>query len=146
MKSRIPDLVLVSFCLTASSVTLPVAAHHSYAIFDMEDIVTYEGVIVEYLWRSPHTHIVVDIAPGEGVPDEHVGTWDVEGGSTAIMTRQGWNRATLKAGDPISYVARPLRDGGKGSALFYVIRPDGSCLYMDVARPKEPDPRCSNDD
>jgi hypothetical protein len=146
MKSRTAGLVLVALGLTSAGVTPPVAAHHSYAIFDMDTVITYEGVIVEYNWRSPHVHIIVDIAPGEGVPDGHVGTWDVEGASTAIMTRQGWNRATLNAGDPITYVGRPLRDGGKGTALFYVIRPDGSCLYMDIARPKEPDPRCSNND
>jgi hypothetical protein len=133
-----------AFVLGAAGVTVPAAAHHSYALFDMETVITYEGVIVKYDWRSPHVHITVDIAPGEDVPADHVGTWDVEGASTAIMTRQGWNRATLNVGDRITYVGRPMRDGGKGTALFYVIRPDGTCLYMDVARPKDSDPRCSN--
>lgn len=52
------------------------------------------------------------------------------------MGRQGWTRATFKAGDAITAVARPLKDGAKGAALYYVTLPDGRRLYMDIARPK----------
>ena len=144
MTARIFEVVMLVLVLAAASAVRPAVAHHSYAMFDMENVVTYEGVVIEYTWRSPHAHLVVDIPPGEGVPSEHVGTWDVEGASTAIMTRQGWNRTTFKPGDRITYVARPMKDGAKGSALFYVIMPDNHCLYMDVARPKERDSRCEN--
>ena len=52
------------------------------------------------------------------------------------MGRQGWNKATFKAGDEITAVAHPLKDGSKGASLFYVIMPDGRRLYHDIARPK----------
>ena len=66
-----------------------------------------------------------------------VGTWDVEGGATNIMGRQGWTRATFKAGDHIKVVAHPMKDGTtKGASLFYAIMPDGKRLYHDIARPK----------
>ena len=41
------------------------------------------------------------------------------------MGRQGWNKVTFKAGDEITAVAHPLKDGSKGASLFYVILPDG---------------------
>jgi hypothetical protein len=66
-----------------------------------------------------------------------VGTWDVEGGSVNIMTRQGWTRASYKVGDPITVVGHPMKDGSKGISLFYAIRPDGTRLYHDIARPKD---------
>lgn len=116
----------------------PVAhAHHSFNMFSMDREVTYKGVVEEYDWRNPHVHMTIRVDPGEGVDPQTVGRWDVEGGSTVIMGRQGWNRATYKPGDPIELVGHPLRSGEKGLSLFYVIRPDGSRMYHDVARPKE---------
>jgi hypothetical protein len=120
--------------LAASSA--PVAAHHSFAMFDMEKEVTYKGVVTEFRWMNPHAHITVEIKPGPGVDVSQVGIWDVEGGSTNIMGRQGWNRATFKPGDPITLVGHPMKDGSKGISLFYVVMPDGKRLYHDIARPK----------
>ena len=114
----------------------PLFAHHSFSMFDMEKNVTYTGVVVEYLWNNPHVHFTIDIKPGPGIDQATVGRWDVEGGSTNIMTRQGWTRATLKPGDPITLVGHPMRDGSKGISLFYMTRPDGKRLYHDIARPK----------
>ena len=133
MKVRTVFAILVALALTGGSVL----AHHSFAMFDMDKDVTYKGgVVTEYKWINPHTHITVEIKPGAGVDPATVGTWDVEGGSTNIMGRQGWTRATFKAGDPITLVGHPMRDGSKGISLFYVIMPDGKRLYHDIARPK----------
>lgn len=114
----------------------PVSAHHSFAMFEMDKDITYKGVVSEYRWLNPHAHITVDIKAGPGVDPTTVGTWDVEGGSTNIMGRQGWTRATFKPGDPITLVGHPMKDGSKGVSLFYVIMPDGKRLYHDIARPK----------
>jgi hypothetical protein len=115
----------------------PLFAHHSFSMFDMEKDVTYKGVVVDYTWNNPHVHFTVEIKPAPGVEPASVGTWDVEGGSTNVMTRQGWTRATLKPGDPITLVGHPMRDGSKGISLFYMIMPDGKRLYHDIARPKD---------
>ena len=53
------------------------------------------------------------------------------------MTRQGWTRASYKVGDQIRLVGHPMKDGSKGISLFYAIRPDGTRLYHDIARPKD---------
>ena len=112
------------------------SAHHSFSLFDMEKEVTYKGVVSGYKWMNPHVHITVDIKAAPGVDPAVIGTWDVEGGSTVIMGRQGWTRATFKHGDPITLVGHPMKDGSKGISLFYVILPDGKRLYHDIARPK----------
>jgi hypothetical protein len=124
---------VTAIALTAGSVS----AHHSFAMFDMDKDVKYTGMVVDYKWVSPHVHITVDIKPGANIDPATVGTWDVEGGSTNIMGRQGWTRATFKAGDPITLVGHPMKDGSKGVSLFYVILPDGKRLYHDIARPKD---------
>jgi len=114
----------------------PVAAHHAFTMFDMDKELTYKGVVVDYMWSNPHVHFTVEIKAGPGIDPATIGRWDVESGSTNIMTRQGWTRATLKAGDAITLVGNPMKDGSKGIHLFYMIKPDGSRMYRDIARPK----------
>jgi len=114
---------------------VPAGAHHSFAMFEMTKDVTYEGTVLEYKWINPHSHITVQV-PATAADKSTVGTWDIEGGSTNIMTRQGWTRASYKAGDPIKLVAHPMKDGSKGASLFYAIKPDGTRMYHDIARPK----------
>ena len=133
MNARAPLLIVATVIWTMAS---PMYAHHSFAMFEMDKDVTYKGVVAEYKWTNPHVHITVEIKPESGVDPATVGTWDVEGGSMNIMGRQGWTRATFKAGDPITLVGHPMKDGSKGISLFYVVRPDGTRLYHDIARPK----------
>ena len=101
MNARVAPLV-AALLLIVGLAGARVFAHHSFAMFEMEKDVAYKGVVTEYKWINPHVHITVDIKPGPGVEPGTVGTWDVEGGSTNIMGRQGWTRATFKAGDAIT--------------------------------------------
>lgn len=103
-------------------------AHHSRAMFDVARNVTYTGVVKEYLWQNPHSHIIIEVGPNAKDPST-VGTWDIEASSINLMVGEGWNRTTYKPGDPITVVAHPMRNGSKGALLFYVIKPDGTRLY-----------------
>ena len=130
----------VAACLLAltAAVAAPAFAHHSFALFDMEKNQTVVGSVVEYRWSNPHVQVLLKVDPGADVAADSVGTWDLEAaGSTNIMARQGWTRTTLKAGDRITAVFHPLKDGGgKSGSLFYIILADGNRLYTDIARPK----------
>ena len=114
---------------------VPVLAHHSFSMFDMDKDVAYKGTVVEYRWVNPHVHMTLQVDADSGEPTT-VGTWDIEGASTNIMARQGWSKATFKAGDKVTVVGHPLKDGSKGASMFYVILPDGKRMYQDIARPK----------
>jgi uncharacterized protein DUF6152 len=105
----------------------PTLAHHSRAMFDMTQNVTYRGVVKEFRWQNPHSHIIiVGTDAAYALPVE---TWDIEASSTSVMVGQGWNQKTFKAGDPITVVAHPNRKGSKEVLLFYVIKADGTRLY-----------------
>jgi uncharacterized protein DUF6152 len=132
-------MLRVAGCLLALIVAAatPAFAHHSFALFDMDTNLTMAGTVVEYRWSNPHVHVVMKVDAGPDVPSASVGTWDLEAaGSTNIMTRQGWTRVTLKAGDRVTAVVHPMKDGAKGGSLFYIILPDGNRMYTDIARPK----------
>jgi len=105
----------------------PTLAHHSRATFDMTQNVTYRGVVKEYRWQNPHSHIVITV--GSDADPSTVGTWDIEASSISLMLSRGWNRTTYRPGDQITVVAHPSRDGAKRVLLFYAIKADGTRLY-----------------
>lgn len=121
--------------------TLPALAHHSFAMFDQTKEISLTGTVAEFYWINPHTHLIVNVEAGPGVDPKMVGEWDVEGASPGIMSVQGWSSTLVKAGDKITIVANPLRNGQKGATLFYATLADGKRVYNDVARPKEPGAR-----
>jgi len=125
---------LLALILAAAT---PGFAHHSFALFEMDKNLTMGGTVLEYRWSNPHVHLVLKVSAGSDVTAEMTGTWDLEAaGSTNIMARQGWTRTTLKAGDRVTAVVHPMKDGAKGGSLFYIILADGNRMYTDIARPK----------
>ena len=97
-------------------------------MFDMGKNVTYRGVVKEYRWQNPHSHIVITIGAGAAEPST-AGTWTVEASAIDVMTTRGWTATTYKPGDPITVVAHPNRDGSNPVLLFYAIKADGTRLY-----------------
>ena len=92
-------------------------AHHSFATFDQTQEKTLVGTIKEVQWTNPHIWVQVLVknpATGEVVE------WSIEGGSPNGLSRQGWKRSTLNAGDPVEMVIHPLKDGSNGGSLVRV--------------------------
>jgi hypothetical protein len=110
-------------------------AHHSFSAFKMDQEVTVEGVVFSYQLMNPHAHMTVKVPPGGNIPSQ-AGTWDIEGAAANIMRRQGWTAQSFKPGDRVKLVGHPLKSGDRGLSLFYAIKPDGTRLYQDIARPK----------
>nr|TFG51322.1 MAG: hypothetical protein E4H34_06410 [Hyphomicrobiales bacterium] len=95
-----------------------VLAHHSFAMFDINNKITITGKVREFQWTNPHILIWVDVE--EEGKSEPV-TWAVEMTSVGNMRREGWNRETLKPGDNVELLINPLRNGGPGGG-FYAIK------------------------
>jgi hypothetical protein len=92
-------------------------AHHSFATFDQTQEKTLVGTIKEVQWTNPHIWVQVLVKnPATG----DVVEWSIEGGSPNGLSRQGWKRSTLNAGDPVEIVIHPLKDGSNGGSLVRV--------------------------
>lgn len=128
--------MVAGLAFAALLAAVPAFAHHSFAMFDNSKWIIVKGTVVEYRWENPHTHIIVNVAKGTDAVAP--GSWDIEGASINIMARQGWNKISLKVGDPITAVAHPLKSGDKGCSLSYIVLPTGIRRYQDVARPDGP--------
>jgi hypothetical protein len=110
----------------ALAVAAPAIAHHSFAVFDMSAQKTVTGTVKRVDWTNPHIWIWMDVANDKGGTDVYA----FEGMSPNFLNRRGWTRTTLKAGDKITVVYRPMRDGANGGMFMSTKLADGTVLTM----------------
>jgi hypothetical protein len=92
----------------------PAAAHHSFAMYEPTKTLTFKGTVKSFQWTNPHVILWVLVQPEDGgAPQE----WSFETTSPGVLTRNGWTRQSLKAGDRVSVTFSPLRDGSRGGGL-----------------------------
>jgi hypothetical protein len=100
------------------------SAHHSFAMFDQTRQLALHGTVQEFQWTNPHSWIFLDVADAAGKS----ATWQIELNSPNNLKRQGWKSDALKAGDKVTVVLNPLRDGKSGGLFISVTLPNGSVL------------------
>lgn len=82
-------------------------AHHSFAAtYFVDQSVTVNGTVKEFLWRNPHSFIKVEGPDDKGVTQ----TWSIEWGGGAQLSQAHVTRDTLKPGDHVVIVGNPGRD------------------------------------
>ena len=114
----------IACCAVAVITAATVSAHHSSAGIDQTKSVTLNGTVKEFRWGNPHAWIDLDVPNAKGTID----TWSLEMTAPSFLLRAGWKATTLKTGDKISVVARPMRDGSPGGLFVSVTLADGRTL------------------
>jgi Family of unknown function (DUF6152) len=115
------------------ALALPVAAHHSTAMFDFAKTVELKGTIKEFEWTNPHTWTKVNVEGGGAAVVEY----GLEGMSPNYLSRNGWSKRTLKTGDKVVLQVHPLKDGRPGGFMVSVKLADGTVLY-NLPRREDP--------
>ena len=93
----------------------PSFAHHSFAMFDTTKTVTLTGTIKSYQWTNPHVWIDLMVLNPK---TKELELWGLEGLSTSLMTRRGWSRKSMTAGDKVEIDIHPLKAGGNGGSVI----------------------------
>jgi len=100
----------------------PLAAHHGRgATFDMKKQLTLKGTVSQVKWQNPHVLIFIDVKDDAG----KVVTWVFENSNVHTLATQGYNRNTLKAGQPVTAVLNPAVNGTPLGIIVKVILADG---------------------
>ena len=123
MKNLVRPLPLLALLFSAGVLL----AHHGNTAYDETARVRIQGTVTEFIWTNPHSQIYLDVKDSSG----KVVNWGVETNSPGILTRAGWTRHSLKAGDQVTLILCPAKNGqpvayiGSGDPGTKVIFADG---------------------
>ncbi len=99
--------ILAGAALMGAVTVAPVQAHHSFpATYVVDEKVTIEGTVVQFLFRNPHSFVHVMAPDKNGVMQR----WAVEWGAGGALGDAGVKHDTLKPGDKVKITGNPGRN------------------------------------
>ena len=126
MKNRVLAVFIVGAGLLLFSG--PLFAHHGRSNYDVTASATVKGIVTEFQWVNPHALILVDVTDENGKVEK----WIAETNSPNTLSRQGWNRNTVKAGDQVTLVGHRVKGGGNYINFSKITFADGKELNPAV--------------
>ena len=96
--------------------------HHGVSDYDMANVVTWHGTVTDFLFVNPHALLDFTRKNDQGKIEE----WQGELQTPNMLSRRGhWTKDTVKAGDQITVVGCPARNGSKTMFLRKVVLSNG---------------------
>jgi hypothetical protein len=87
-----------------------------------------EGIVQSWQFTNPHSWLQLAVLKnGQAV------VYSIEAGSPSVLIRRGWSANSFRAGDKITVVFSPLRNGGDGGSFVKAMKADGTVLAQDRA-------------
>lgn len=131
--------VLFAAVLAATSGSVPLLAHHSFAAeYDTSKPIKVTGVVTKMEWMNPHARFYVAVKDDTG----KVTNWNFELGAIPVLLKQGWRKTSLKEGDVVTVEGVQAKDGSNLASARRVTLPDGRRVFggsaVDGSAPAEP--------
>jgi len=114
---------VLALALSVFFVAGPAFAHHSYSMFDGTKKLTLQGTVKEVQWTNPHCFIQLVVSKNGSTQE-----WSLQMNAPVDLYRSGWRPRTLKAGEKVSMVIHPARDGRNYGSYVSGTRSDGQEL------------------
>ena len=126
---------LVFAACLAIGVSVPLAAHHSFAAeFDDTKPVKITGTITKVEWMNPHIWFYLDVKN----PDGTVTTWGFSGGAPGQLMRRGIVKDQLKLGETVVVEGFRAKDGSNNASGGRVTFPDGRNVLTAAPQDAQP--------
>ncbi len=107
MNNLMRNSIFVIACLLGTQLS----AHHSFAIYDFETQVPFDGIVETLKFRNPHIEMTLKVINENG---EEVIVDFIEGAPANMMVRNGIKPDQMKPGSKVHAVGSPLiEDPGK---------------------------------
>jgi hypothetical protein len=115
------SLVAAWLIALVAILSVPVLAHHSFAMYDQTKTVTLTGVIKQFVPQANHAEIHFILLADDHKslkkgPDGKPVEWGIEMAGTAQLVPQGITASSYGAGTVFSVHVHPLRDGSNFGA------------------------------
>jgi len=114
-------LIVAFFLITTAFISRPLAAHHSSAAFDLEHQISLKGTVSNVEWTNPHIFIYLDTKADDG----SVEPWRIEANSPNMLSRSGWKKEMVNAGDQVTVSGSPAKNKSKVLRLVSITLANG---------------------
>ncbi|HEY5568504.1 MAG TPA: DUF6152 family protein [Gammaproteobacteria bacterium] len=113
----------VVLCLGVGLLATAAAAHHSFAVYDLETNVELVGIVGTLKFRNPH--IAMTLIGSEENGEEEI-VYSLEGAPANMLVRIGLTPAQVQPGERIRVIASPRKDDQNVFLLKAIILKDGT--------------------
>src|SRR5262245_48535374 len=117
-------LVVVFIFVVAGALSVRLGAHHGAAAFDVGKKLTLTGTVKEWIYRNPHCLLTLDVKG----PDGTVVPWVAEAQAPNVVYPLGYRNDSCKAGDQVTVVVEPVKNGRPIGRILEATLADGKFL------------------
>ena len=110
-----------AFC-AAAAMLAAAEAHHSWARYDGDHVMTITGVVTSVEWASPHVFMSFTAPDESGATAE----WTMEMDPPTLLNRYGLRHDTIKAGMQLKITGVRARSGAHMMRAVTLELPDGT--------------------
>jgi hypothetical protein len=111
---------------------LGVQAHHSFAIFDVDNKIQRSGTLTKFEFRQPHVMMELEVERDDG----SIETWVVESGAPRRWTSYGLDASVAIVGEAVTILGWPARDGSDSMVLSTIITERGTTVFWEEIEQK----------
>jgi hypothetical protein len=111
--------------LCVAGLTVPAAAHHSHANYDISTWTMMQGTVKQLVLMAPHSIVYLEVKDEKG----GVATWALEAANQRAILNNGVKAQDVRPGDVIKVRCHMLRDGARGCLLGFI-----TPMHGDAAR------------
>lgn len=111
-------------------VAYPTLAHHSFAIYDIDNKIERTGVLTKFAFSNPHIELVLEVEREDGAKE----TWLIESMNPSRWDRMGNPRDIASVGETVTVLGWPARSGKDEMALSTIITERGTTVIIEQVR------------
>lgn len=123
MKEKRKPIALLAGLLMSCFLAATALAHHSFAIFDFETKIEFEGVVDSIKFRNPHIEMTIKVTDANG--NESIVHF-IEGAPANMLVRNGVTPDKVKTGSKVFTIGSPLIEDNSKYFLRAIRTEDGT--------------------
>ena len=105
-------------------------AHHSFAIYDIDNKIQRTGKLSKFIFSAPHIQLVLEVENENGSKE----TWSIESMNPRRWDRSGIPRDVAVVGETVTILGWPARDGKDEMVLSAIITAHGTTVITKEIR------------
>ncbi len=102
-------------------------AHHSFAIYDIDNKISRTGVLTKFEFSNPHIQLVLEVINDDGSKE----IWEIEGMNPRRWDQRDTPRDVTKVGETVTITGWPARNGRDLMALSAITTERGTTVIQD---------------